>query len=125
MKINIPRNLWDDSQLISCVAILHYDKDIAHLQSSSFFIDEMQRALDTNDWPTDDKADTNLPIASPGGYTEKQAQMKTSRLQHTHNLWESSMGLSRSSKRAASPTPEPSSKRRRGTPAASDCVSIV
>ena len=104
---------------------MSYNKDIARLQSSLFFIDEMQKALDTNDWPTDDKADTNLPITPSGGYTEKRARMKTSRLQHTHSLWESSTGLSRSSKCAASPTPEPSSKRRHGTPAASDRVSIV
>ena len=56
---------------------MSYDKDIARLQSPSFFIDEMQKALDTNDWPTDDKADTNLPIAPSGRYTEKWGQMKT------------------------------------------------
>ena len=125
MKINIPLNPSDIKLFRLRVAIDQYDEDIEQLQSSSFFIDEMQKALDTNDWPTNDKADTNLPIAPSGRHTEKWARMKTSRLQHTHSLWESSTGLSRSSKRAASPTPEPSSKRHCGTPAASDRVSIV
>ena len=125
MKINVPLNPSDIKLFRLCVAINQYDEDIKQLQSSSFFIDEMQKALDTNDWPTDDKADTNLPIALSGGHMEKRARMKTSRLQHTYSLWESSTGLSRSLKRAASPTPELSSKRRHGTPAASDHVSIV
>ena len=120
MKINIPRNLMDDSQLILCDAIMSYDKDIAHLQSSTWFMNVIQKALAENDWPTDDKA-----ITSPGRYTKKRAWVKTSRLQHMHSLWKSSKGLSRSSKRVASPTPEPSPKHHRGTPAASDHVLIV
>ena len=80
----------------------------------------MQKALDRNAWPTDDKADANLPIALPGSHTEKRAQIKTSPLQHTHSVWESSKRLSRGSKRAASPVPESGTKRRRDTPAGSE-----
>ena len=119
-KINVALNPSDRILFRLRATIDQYDEDMQLLQSSLFFIDEMQRALDNNDWPTDDKADTNLPIASSGRHTEKRAQIKTSRLQHTHSLWEGSKGLSRSSKRAASPTPESSAKRRRGTPAASE-----
>ena len=124
MKINVLLSPSDGKLFRLRARIDQYDEDMEQLQSSSFFIDEMQRALDRNDWPTDDKADMNLPIASPGGHTEKWAWMKTSRLQHTHSIWKSSKGLSRSSKHAASPTPEPSSKRHRGTPTASDHVLV-
>ena len=124
MKINVPLNRSDRELFRLCAAIDQYDEDMEHLQTSSWFINGIQKSLEENDWPTDDKADTNLPIASSGRHTEKRAQIKTSRLQHTHSLWESSTGLSRSSKRAASPTPEPGSKRRRGTPAASDHVLV-
>ena len=102
--------LWD--------TIDQYDQDIGHLESPTWFINEIKQALDEEAWPTDDKADENLPIASSND-THRQAQNKISRLQNTHSVWERSKGLSRNSKREASPTPEPSAKRRRGTPAAS------
>ena len=95
-----------------------YDEDIGHLESPIWFINEIKKALDEEVWPTDDKADENLPIASSHD-THRQAQNKISQLQNTHSVWERSKGLSRNSKREASPTPEPSAKRRRGTPAAS------
>ena len=78
MKINVPLSPSDGKLFRLRARIDQYDEDMEQLQSSSFFIDEMQRALDRNDWPTDDKADMNLPIASPGGHTEKWARMKTS-----------------------------------------------
>ena len=102
--------LWD--------TIDQYDQDIRHLESPTWFINEIKQALDEEAWPTDDKADENLPIASSND-THRQAQNKISQLQNTHSVWERSKGLSRNSKREASPTPEPSAKRRRGTPAAS------
>ena len=105
------------SQMRLC-AISRYDEDIQCLQSSAWFIDTMKTALDENAWPADDRADENLPIGF-SRTTQRQAQNRTNQLQHTHSLWENSKALSQSSKRAASPTPESSSKRRRGTPAAS------
>jgi hypothetical protein len=102
--------LWD--------TIDQYDQDIGHLKSPIWFVNEIKKALDEEVWPTDDKADENLPISSSND-THRQAQNKISQLQNTHSVWERSKGLSRSSKRAPSPTPEPSAKRRRGTPAAS------
>ena len=102
--------LWD--------TIDQYDEDIGHLQSPIWFVNEIKKALDEEVWPTDDKADENLPIASSND-TYRQAQNKISQLQNTHSVWERSKGLSRNSKREASPTPEPSAKRHRGTPAAS------
>ena len=101
--------LWD--------TIDQYDQDIGHLKSPIWFIDEIKKALDQV-WPTDDKADENLPIASSND-TRRQAQKKVSQLQNTDSVWERWKELSRNSKREASPTPEPSAKRRRGTPAAS------
>ena len=95
-----------------------YDEDIGHLESPIWFIDEIKKSLDEEVWPTDDKADENLPIASSND-THRQAQNKISQLQDTHSVWERSKGLSRNSKREGSPTPEPSAKRHRGTPAAS------
>ena len=102
--------LWD--------TIDQYDQDIGHLESQIWFINEIKKALDEEVWPADDEADANLPI-SFDNYTDRQVQNKISQLQNTHDVWERSKGLSRNSKRAASPTPEPSAKRRRGTPAAS------
>ena len=102
--------LWD--------TIYQYDQDIGHLESQIWFINEIKKALDEEIWPTDDAADVNLPIAFDND-TDRQAQNKISQLQNTQSVWERSKGLSRNSKRAGSPTPEPSAKRRRGTPAAS------
>ncbi|KAF8553341.1 hypothetical protein OG21DRAFT_1254751 [Imleria badia] len=102
--------LWD--------SIDQCDQDIRHLQSPAWFIDEIKKALDKEGWPTNDEADVNLPIAS-GGETDRQMKIKTSQLQDMHSAIEMSKAPSMKSKRAASPTPEPSAKRRRGTPSAS------
>ena len=102
--------LWD--------TIDQYDQDIGHLESQIWFSNEIKKALDEEAWPADDEADANLPI-SFDNYTDRQVQNKISQLQNTHSVWERSKGLSSNSKRAASPTPEPSAKRRRGTPVAS------
>lgn len=57
-------------------AINEYHEALQQLQSSSFFVDEMQMALDENDWPTDDEADGNLPIASLAGDTGKELEAR-------------------------------------------------
>ena len=62
MKINSPLDPSDRELIRSRAVIDQYDEDIRLPQSSSFFIDEMQKTLDKNDWPTDDKADTDLPV---------------------------------------------------------------
>ena len=107
-------NITDRSQLLSYAAVLQYDNDMKCLQSSTWFIDTMMTTLD-KEWPTDDKADENLPIDF-SGCTRRQVQNRTKEIQHTQKLFEDSRGLSSSSKRARSPTNEPSAKRRRGTP---------
>ena len=117
-KVNVPFNRSDRELFQLCAAIDQYDQDMEYLESSTWFINTMKTALDEKKWPTGDNADENLPVASSDD-TERQAQNKHSQLQNTRNVWERSKGLSRSSKRAASPTPEPSAKRRRGTPVAS------
>ena len=107
-------NLADQSQLLSYATVLQYDNDMKCLQSSTWFIDTMKMALGKK-WPTDDKADENLPIDF-SGCTRRQVQNRTREIQRTQKLFEDSRGLSSSSKRARSPTAEPSAKRRRGTP---------
>ena len=102
--------LWD--------TIDQYDQDIRHLGSQIWFSNEIKKALDEEVWPADDEADVNLPIAFDND-TDRQVQNKISQLQNTQSVWERSKGLSMNSKRAGSPTPEPSTKCRRGTPAAS------
>ena len=111
----------DDDDILDdlLLATRHYDRDMQHLQCSSWFINKIKKALADKTWPTDDKADETLPITSLSHETANQVLIKTSQLQNTHSVWENSKGLSRGSKRAASPTPELSSKRHRGTPAAS------
>ncbi|KAF8549298.1 hypothetical protein OG21DRAFT_1500509 [Imleria badia] len=95
-----------------------YDEDLRCLESPTWFINTMKTALDDDKWPSDDRADENLPVDFSRG-TRRQALNRTKELQETQRLTESSKGLPSSSKRAASPTPEPSAKRRRGTPTAS------
>ena len=102
--------LWD--------TIDQYDQDIRQLESQIWFVNEIKKTLDEEVWPADDEADVNLPIAFDND-TDRQVQNKISQLQNTQSVWERSKGLSRNSKRAGSPTPEPSAKRRRGTTAAS------
>jgi len=111
---NLP-NISNESQLLLCAAVFQHDRDIRCLQSSTWFINMVKTALNDKAWPTDDTADENLPIVF-SGETQRQTQNRTNELRNTHSLWENSKGLSSNSKRAASPTPEPSAKRRRGTP---------
>ena len=80
-------------------------------------INMMKTALDEKARPTDDMAHENLPT-SFSRQTRRQARNRTNQLQHTHGLWENSKALSQGSKCVASPTPEPSAKRHRGTPTA-------
>ena len=116
--VNVPKSQYDQDLEDLSRDIRRYDRDIEHLQSSSWFIDQIQKAFNRQDWPVDDKADENLPIDLFGG-TRRQVQNRNNQLRNTRSLWENSKGLSRNSKREASPTPEPSAKRRRGTPAGS------
>ena len=99
------------------VRIFQHDEDMKCLDSSTRFIKTMKTVLDGEGWPEADKANPRLPIHYGG--TKVQDQNKAEQRQRTQDLWEDSKGLRSSSKRAASPTPERSAKRRRGTPAAS------
>jgi hypothetical protein len=117
-KVNGPKSQYDEDLEDLSRDIRRYDRDIEQLQSPSWFLSQIQKAFNRQDWPVDDKADDNLPIAF-SGWTQRQVRNRNNQLRHTNSLWESSKGLSRNSKRAASPTPEPSAKRRRGTPAVS------
>jgi hypothetical protein len=117
-KVNVPKSQYDENLEDLSRDIRRYDRDMEHLQSPSWFVNQVQKAFDRQDWPVDDKADDNLPIAF-SGWTQRQVRNRNNQLRHTNSLWESSTGLSRNSKRAASPTPEPSATRRCGTPAVS------
>ena len=117
-RVNVPKSQYDEDLEGLSQDIRRYDRDIEQLQSSSWFINQIQQAFNRQDWPVDDKAGENLSIAISGG-TRRQVQNRNNQLRNTNSLWERSKGLSRNSKRAASPTPESSAKRRRGTPAVS------
>jgi hypothetical protein len=117
-KVDVPKSQYDDDLEDLSRDIRRYDRDMEQLQSPSWFLSQIQKAFNRQDWPVDDKADDNLPIAF-SGWTQRQVRNRNNQLRHTNSLWESSTGLSRNSKRAASPTPEPSATRRCGTPAVS------
>ena len=117
-KVNVPKSQHDQDLEDLSRDIRRYDRDMEQLKSSSWFIDQIRKAFNRQDWPVDDKADENLPIDLFGG-TRRQVQNRNNQLRNTRSLWENSKGLSRSSKREASPAPEPSAKRRRGTPVGS------
>ena len=117
-RVDVPFNRSDRKLVQLCAAIDRFDQDTECLRSSTWFIETMRTALDEKIWPTDDKADEDLQIAYADD-TERQAQQKISQHKNTHSVWERSKGLSRGSKRAASPTPERSAKRCRSTPTAS------
>jgi len=114
-KIDIPNIRYDQDLEDLSRDIRRYDRDVGRLQTPAWFINEIQKIFNREDWPAGDKADENLPIAF-SGETRRQIQNRTNQFRNTHSLWENSKGLSSNSKRAASPTPGPSAKRRRGTP---------
>ena len=118
-KTDIPLDYLDRERLKLFVAIDQYDQDMGRLQTSTWYIDTMNTSLDGDGWLSDDEADEELPIDVPRA-TKRQVQNKTNQRLNTQNMWVSSKGLPSSSKRAASPTPERSAKRQRGTPAASE-----
>ncbi|KAF8132577.1 hypothetical protein EV363DRAFT_1328895 [Boletus edulis] len=113
-KVEFPFDQSDWELVVMRAAIDRYEKDMACLQSSTWFVDTIKMALDKQEWPTDDKADRNLRITFPRE-TPRQEQIRTSHRQRSQAMWRSSKVLPSSSKRAASPTPGPSSKRHRGT----------
>ena len=117
-KVDVPLDRLDEELYFLRGTISRYDKDMKRLQSSTWYIDTMSTSLDEEGWPSDDEADEKLPIDVPCA-TKRQVQNKTNQRLNTQNVWVSSKGLPSSSKRAASPTPERSAKRQRGTPAAS------
>ena len=62
-KISIP-NSQDDQDLEDLSRdIRRYNRDIEHLQASTWFVNEIQEFINREDWPADDKADENLPTA--------------------------------------------------------------
>ena len=111
----------DTNNIIANATLAHcYETDMKRLQHPNWFVKQIKRTLEKKAWPTDDKADATLPIARLWHETEIQVRNRTSQLQDNHNMWVMSKGVPSGSKRGASPTPESSSKRRRGTPAASE-----
>ncbi|KAF8125081.1 hypothetical protein EV363DRAFT_1351495 [Boletus edulis] len=117
-KANVPTECLDRQLIKLRYDIEQYDQDIEDLQSPTWFINTMKTALNKKEWPTDDKADDKLPIAFPRA-APRQAQHKADELRQSQSVWEHATAVRSSSKRAASPTPGPTSKRHRGTPAAS------
>ena len=115
-----PRDAWSKRNHKAKLEdlIRQHESDIKCLQSATWFINEIKRALDEEPWPTNDAANVNLPIAS-ANQTDRQMQLHTSQLQYTQSQWAMSKAPSMNSKRARSPTPESSVKRRRSTPDAS------
>lgn len=95
------------------------------LKTSTLFIDMIKAALGNSDWPTDDSADENLPIALSSGETDNQIQIKMSQIQNMHSMWGVSQGLPRGSKQAVSPDPESSVKHHRSTPSVSGSNLVV
>ena len=61
-KINVPISKHDQDLEDLSWDIHRCDRDIEQLQSSSWFINQIQTALDRQDWPTDDRADEWLPL---------------------------------------------------------------
>ena len=116
-KISKPISKFDNPTLELIGKIIHCNKGWQQLQSSTFFIQEIKKALDKEDWSVDDKADRDLPISSLTGNMAKQKQIKDSQLQKVCNQWESSRQLPQSSKCGASPTPELSNSKCRCTTA--------
>ena len=95
-----------------------YDLGIERSKSSLWFITTVRDALANVTWPTDDKANPELPM-SFFFTTDGEEVRKMNRRHHTYDQWVRSKTLPGSSKRSGSPTPESGTKRRRGTPSAS------
>ena len=115
--VDVPKSQYDQALEDLSRDIRRYDEDIKRLESSYWFMDTMQTALDWNGkWPYDDKAEDQL-VKRPGA-TKRQNDNLAKQIQHSQNLMQSSRGFQSSSKRAASPTPGPerSAKRYRATP---------
>ena len=115
--VDVPKSQYDQALEDLSRDIRRYDEDIKLLDSSYWFINTMQTALDwKGKWPYDDKAEDQL-VKRPGA-TKRQNDNLAKQIQHSQNLMQRSRGLQSSSKRAASPTPESerSAKRYRVTP---------
>ena len=110
-KIGTPTIQRDNSLEFLRVRIHDYDEDIKNLASSSFFIDAIQRALASDGWPMDDKANLKLGIDLLTHCMERQQKRQTTLCQNTQEIFEGSIGLSRKRRRSA--TPPRSSKRHR------------
>ena len=114
----LQRRYPDDGLVCRKHAVHIYDQNIERLKTSLWLITNIQDALANETWPTDDKANPELPI-SFSFMTDGEEVRKMNRRNHTYDQWVRSKTLPGSSKRRGSPTPESGTKRRRGTPSAS------
>ena len=115
---NLKRQNPDNESAYNDHPVHTYDLGIQRSKSSLWFITTVGDALANKTWPTDDKADPELPI-SFSFLTDGEEVRKMNRRHHTYDQWVQSKTLPGSSKRSGSPTPESGNKRRRGTPSAS------
>ena len=95
-----------------------YVQNIERLETSFWFMASIEDALANETWPTDDKANPELPIGF-SFMTNGEEVQKMDRLHHTYDQSVRSKTLPVNPKRRWSSTPESGTKRRRGTPAAS------
>ncbi|KAF8131843.1 hypothetical protein EV363DRAFT_1583527 [Boletus edulis] len=64
-KVEFPFDQSDWELVVIRATIDRYEKDMACLQSSIWFMDTIETALNKQEWPTDDMADEDLPISFP------------------------------------------------------------
>ncbi|KIJ04883.1 hypothetical protein PAXINDRAFT_103981 [Paxillus involutus ATCC 200175] len=116
---------WDNQEwrrLYDGVSL--YDEHMTVLKTSEWFIKTLEKALQLESWPSDDKAQKGLDTQTGGLYTDAQRSRKSGQLLTSQSQWEDSKSMASavSLKReaSASPTPEGPTKRPRGTPLGSN-----
>ncbi|KIJ13561.1 hypothetical protein PAXINDRAFT_13524 [Paxillus involutus ATCC 200175] len=99
--------------------VSQYDEDMTILKTSEWFIKTLEKALQTDGWPSDDKAEKGLGLDTQTGglYTDAQRSRKSGQLLTSHSQCEDSKSMagagSLKRERSTSPTLEGPTKRPR------------
>ncbi|KIJ09577.1 hypothetical protein PAXINDRAFT_172454, partial [Paxillus involutus ATCC 200175] len=108
------------------LSVKKYDEDMTLSKTSEWFIETLEKALQAEGWPSDDKAQKGLGLdtQTSGLYTDAQRSRKSGQLLSSQSQREDSKSMagagSLKRERNTSPTPEGPTKRPRVAPLGSD-----
>ncbi|KAF8835590.1 hypothetical protein BDN67DRAFT_414977 [Paxillus ammoniavirescens] len=117
-------HLTDMNMLHQSLKVSQCDEDMTLLKTSNWFIEPLEKALQTKSWPSDDKAQKGLDTQTSRLFTVAQMSRKSDQLLTNQSQCEDSKTMasaeSLKGERSISPPPEGPTKGPRGAPLGSN-----